>query len=96
MTINELEQYILDNHLEWRTEGADFYINVPDFDEVIKITPQGLANLKNQAELESYIINGRNIDHITRVTGYMSKVSGWNKGKRAELKDRHRTEVNDE
>jgi len=32
-----------------------------------------------------------NIDHITRVTGYFSKVSGWNKGKRAELKDRYRS-----
>lgn len=25
---------------------------------------------------------------VTRVVGYYSKVSGWNKGKRAELKDR--------
>lgn len=31
------------------------------------------------------------IDHITRVTGYFSKVSGWNKGKKAELKDRFRS-----
>ena len=36
---------------------------------------------------------GRNIEHITRVTGYFSKVSGWNKGKVAELKDRARTTV---
>uniref|UniRef100_A0A7C4XJP9 Anaerobic ribonucleoside-triphosphate reductase n=1 Tax=candidate division WOR-3 bacterium TaxID=2052148 RepID=A0A7C4XJP9_UNCW3 len=33
------------------------------------------------------------IDHITRVTGYFSKVSGWNKGKKAELKDRHRVNL---
>ncbi len=32
-----------------------------------------------------------NIDHITRVTGYFTKVSGWNKGKKAELKDRYRS-----
>jgi ribonucleoside-triphosphate reductase len=31
------------------------------------------------------------IDHITRVTGYFTKVSGWNKGKKAELKDRYRS-----
>jgi ribonucleoside-triphosphate reductase len=31
------------------------------------------------------------VDHITRVTGYFSKVSGWNKGKKAELKDRFRS-----
>lgn len=33
---------------------------------------------------------GRNIDHVTRVTGYFSRTSGWNKGKTAELKDRAR------
>jgi len=29
-----------------------------------------------------------NVEIITRVTGYFSKVGGWNKGKLAELKDR--------
>ncbi len=33
----------------------------------------------------------QNIDGITRITGYFSKISGWNKGKRAELKDRYRS-----
>ena len=33
-----------------------------------------------------------NIEGITRITGYFSKVSGWNKGKLAELKDRHRSQ----
>jgi anaerobic ribonucleoside-triphosphate reductase len=32
-----------------------------------------------------------NVDHITRVTGYFTKVSGWNKGKKAELSDRYRS-----
>jgi ribonucleoside-triphosphate reductase len=32
-----------------------------------------------------------NVDGITRITGYFSKISGWNKGKRAELKDRYRS-----
>jgi anaerobic ribonucleoside-triphosphate reductase len=31
------------------------------------------------------------VDHITRVTGYFTKVSGWNKGKKAELRDRYRS-----
>jgi anaerobic ribonucleoside-triphosphate reductase len=34
-----------------------------------------------------------NIDHITRVTGYFSKVSGWNKGKKAELRERYRSQL---
>ena len=37
--------------------------------------------------------HGRNVDHVTRVTGYFSKVSGWNRGKTGELKDRHRSSV---
>jgi len=36
---------------------------------------------------------GRDVTHITRVTGYMSKTSGWNAGKQAELKDRFRSGV---
>ena len=31
------------------------------------------------------------VDGITRVTGYLSKVSGWNPGKKAELEDRFRS-----
>ncbi|MEO0092239.1 MAG: anaerobic ribonucleoside-triphosphate reductase [candidate division WOR-3 bacterium] len=30
------------------------------------------------------------VDHITRVTGYFSRVSGWNLGKKAELRDRYK------
>jgi hypothetical protein len=36
---------------------------------------------------------GKDVDHITRVTGYFSRTSGWNKGKTGELKDRHRSRV---
>jgi ribonucleoside-triphosphate reductase len=32
----------------------------------------------------------KDVEFITRVTGYFSKVSGWNLGKRAELKDRYK------
>jgi len=32
----------------------------------------------------------QNIEGITRITGYFSRVTGWNKGKRGELKDRFR------
>jgi ribonucleoside-triphosphate reductase len=34
-----------------------------------------------------------NVDGITRVTGYFSKISNWNVGKKAELKERHRVTV---
>ncbi len=32
-----------------------------------------------------------NIEGITRITGYFSRISGWNRGKRGELKDRFRS-----
>ena len=43
--------------------------------------------------LEDYTAQGKDVDHITRVTGYFSKVSGWNPSKLGELKDRHRSTV---
>jgi ribonucleoside-triphosphate reductase len=33
------------------------------------------------------------VDFITRITGYFTRVSAWNKGKRAELKDRYKSMV---
>ena len=33
-----------------------------------------------------------NVDGITRITGYFTKISSWNKGKKGELKDRFRNE----
>jgi ribonucleoside-triphosphate reductase len=32
-----------------------------------------------------------NVEHMTRVTGFFSKVGSWNKGKLAELRDRYRS-----
>jgi anaerobic ribonucleoside-triphosphate reductase len=35
-----------------------------------------------------------NVEGITRVTGFFSKISSWNKGKLGELKERHRSVLN--
>lgn len=37
--------------------------------------------------------NSENVEGITRVTGFFSKISSWNKGKIGELKDRHKVEI---
>jgi hypothetical protein len=42
--------------------------------------------------LISQTVQGKDVEHITRVTGFFSKVSSWNKGKRGELKERHRVD----
>lgn len=39
---------------------------------------------------------GRDVTQVTRVTGYFSKVGSWNKGKAAELRDRHRVAVQED
>lgn len=39
------------------------------------------------------IQHGKNVDVITRITGYFTRTSSWNKGKKGELKDRHKTSV---
>jgi len=33
---------------------------------------------------------GKNIDQITRITGYFSQIRSWNKGKSGELKERYK------
>ena len=44
--------------------------------------------------LLAYSRQGKNIEKITRVTGFFSKVGSWNKGKTGELSDRYRnTEI---
>ncbi|MDD5502420.1 MAG: anaerobic ribonucleoside-triphosphate reductase, partial [Candidatus Thermoplasmatota archaeon] len=36
--------------------------------------------------------HGKNTTHMTRITGYFSRIEGWNKGKTGELKDRYRND----
>ena len=98
MTLEELESFLETNKntIEWTMDDEDnLYLRhalYDDKNDKVKIEPKALAELTPQ-KLENVLINGRNVDHITRVTGYFSKVSGWNKGKRGELIDRHRVEV---
>jgi len=37
--------------------------------------------------------HGKPIQHLSRITGYYQNIEGWNKGKREELKDRRRYDV---
>ena len=57
------------------------------YETVNHIADRVLADL-TLAQLESATAQGRNVDHVTRVTGYFSRVSMWNPSKRGELKDR--------
>jgi len=97
MTFDELNVFLEKNpSVEWRQDdNGNLYLRHSIFDqphEKVKIEPGALAKI-DENQLEQILVGGRNVDHITRVTGYFSKISGWNKGKRGELVDRHRVMV---
>ena len=61
----------------------------------LQIPVASILKLPDDADLKLSIMDnpnrlGANLEHITRVTGYFSKVAGWNPGKRGELRDRHK------
>ena len=65
------------------------YVKNNTFDTETHFTNEVIASM----ELKDLIVathQGRNIEQMTRVTGYFSKVAGWNKGKVGELRDRTR------
>ena len=43
--------------------------------------------------LLSQTIQGKDVDFITRITGYFSRGKSWNNGKLGELKDRYRSRI---
>jgi anaerobic ribonucleoside-triphosphate reductase len=45
------------------------------------------------SEILREVNRGLEVEHITRITGYYTRVSQWNKGKLGELKDRIRTPI---
>ena len=62
------------------------------FDTLHHITIEAMAKLDLKT-LAAVTARGKDVDHISRVTGYFSYVSRWNKGKQAELKDRVRSKL---
>jgi hypothetical protein len=97
MTLEELNLFLESNpQVSWaQDEEGNLYLRHELFDkadEKVKIEPKALGELTAQ-KLENVLVGGRNVEHITRVTGYFSRVSGWNKGKRGELLDRERVVI---
>ena len=48
-----------------------------------------VRGLRNDCEY----CGSENVDGITRITGYFTRTSSWNRGKRAELRDRRRNRL---
>jgi anaerobic ribonucleoside-triphosphate reductase len=79
-----------DRYTYFRNTSLPFYANNPD--SCTRIDNAVVSQL-NEAELLQEINRGLEVEHITRITGYYTKVSQWNKGKLGELKDRLRTPI---
>ena len=95
MEKNEFIEYLVKNAdiYEW-SEGENdgtpgIFVKNTRFETVTHFTHQAIE--KNDLNLLlAQTTHGKNVEQITRVTGFFSKVNSWNKGKRGELKDRHR------
>ena len=70
----------------------DLHVGAEGDHPITRFTEEAMLEL-TWPEVCRHATQGRDVEHITRVTGYFSKTSGWNKGKTAELKDRYRTRV---
>ena len=74
----------------FRNKDLPWYANNPEHST--RITKDRLAQLSSE-DLIKQINKGLEVEQITRITGYFTKISQWNKGKRGELKDRFRVEI---
>lgn len=72
--------------LAFRVEGVSWYENPHN---VTFISAEKTRRMEPH-DLMPALARGLDMEHITRITGYFTKVSSWNKGKRGELNDRYR------
>jgi hypothetical protein len=97
MTKDELKAFLdARPYVLWaEDEVGNLYFRHEKYDseeEKVKVEPSALAQLTPE-KLEKILVAGRNVEHITRITGYFSRVSGWNKGKKGELADRYKAGI---
>ena len=74
--------YFRNNDLPWYANNPDNCTRISKY-VFDKLTPEGLMDEINR---------GLEVEHITRITGYFTKISQWNKGKMGELRERIRVE----
>ena len=100
MTQAELNGFLEQNKsIEYKTDDSFSYFRNKDLPwyasnpgHSTRITQEMITKLSPE-ELMHHINKGLEVEQITRITGYFTKISQWNKGKRGELKDRVRVEI---
>jgi len=73
----------------FRVNGLFWYDNHKG--NMTYVSNEQLKNLTSD-ELYEELIRGLDVEQVTRITGYFSKVEQWNKGKMGELKDRNKSQ----
>jgi len=92
---NDLELFIKDNpQIDYvEAEDGSRYFRHKFYDEkdgtCLMVTAEAFEKV-TPTQLVKQVVGGRNVEQMTRITGYFSRVKGWNKGKLGELKDRVR------
>jgi len=94
MKRKDLIAKIADSHerYQWQEDKTGILIRDAKFETITHFTFAALRRLTFK-QIQAACVQGKDVDHVSRVTGYFSKISQWNKGKQAELKDRHRVTV---
>jgi len=93
MELAELQDIIdAASHLDYQMDDKGILIKNDRFQTLTHVTFKAVEENGAETILKS-TAQGKDVTQITRVTGYFSRVSGWNKGKTAELADRHRTTI---
>lgn len=73
--------------IAFRVRGYPWYDDHPENYTYVPLTV--LAEITAEKLLDE-LTRGLAVEHITRITGYYTRKSSWNKGKLAELRDRYR------
>ena len=94
MEIQDLQAQLDSDKLsfDYEPEEGGLVIKNKRYGTKIFCSPEAIAKY-DWPTIKAQTVCGKDIQHITRVTGYFTIVEGWNKGKLAELEDRYHSEV---
>ena len=88
-----INRAIDDYNVEWQTgkhNGKDgYFIRCKKFKTVMHATKEAIED-NPWGKLQGQITQGKDVYQITRIVGYFSRISNWNKSKLGELKDRQK------
>jgi hypothetical protein len=102
MTREELNHFLEHHHnIEWAEDTGQQQFHFRNTDLTWYLQDARRATVvkwwkieqMSPEELTQEINRGLMVEGITRITGYFTKVTGWNPGKRGELRDRRKSSL---